>query len=144
MDRCNETRVGVAAAPTTEPQLVPENFVLYDGECPICRSYMALAGLRRLRPDFKILDARLEPALVAALRAQGHEVNDSILVRLGDTVFAGAAATGLIAQLGSDNPWMRRLALYAIGGGPSAAVFYPCLRATRNLLLRLMGKPLIS
>ena len=122
----------------------PDNFVLYDGECPVCRSYMALAQLRHLRPDIRILNAREQPELVALLRKQGHEINDSMLVKLGPTVYEGAGATGLIAELGSDNPWMRRAAMYAIGGGPWAAALYPWLRATRNLLLRLQGKPLIG
>jgi predicted DCC family thiol-disulfide oxidoreductase YuxK len=122
----------------------PDSFVLYDGDCPICRSYMALAQLRTLRPDIAVLNARDHPGLVAALRARGHEINDSILVKLGPRVYEGAGATGLIARLGSDNPWTRRAALYAIGGGPWAATLYPWLRATRNLLLRLLGKPLIS
>ena len=122
----------------------PDSFVLYDGDCPVCRSYMALAQLRRLRPDIAILNARDEPDLVAALRRDGHEINDSILVRLGPDIYEGAKATGLIAELGSDNPWTRRMALYAIGGGPWASALYPWLRATRNLLLRLMGKPLIG
>ena len=105
---------------------------------------MALAQLRRLRPDIAILNARDEPELVASLRRDGHEINDSILVRLGPDVYEGSRATGLIAQLGSDNPLTRRLALYAIGGGPWASALYPWLRATRNLLLRLLGKPLVG
>ena len=105
---------------------------------------MALAQLRRLRPDFKVLDARSEPGLVAALRTAGHEINDSIMIRLGPRVYEGSGATRLIAELGSDNPLTRRLALAAIAGGPFGSALYPWLRATRNLLLRLMGKPLIS
>ena len=122
---------------------VPDSFVLYDGDCPVCSAYMALAQLRRLRPDIQVLDARTQPDLVAALRAQGHDVNDSILVKLGPQVYSGAVATGLMAKLGSDNTIVRRAALYAIGGAPWAAAIYPWLRACRNLLLRVLGRPQI-
>jgi predicted DCC family thiol-disulfide oxidoreductase YuxK len=122
----------------------PTSFVLYDGECPICRSYMALARLRTLQPEIQILDARQQPALVRDMRARGHEVNDSILVQLGDRVYEGGAATRLIAQLGSANPLLNRFALYMIGGAPWGSALYPYLRATRNLLLRVMGRRLIS
>lgn len=50
------------------------NFLLYDGECPACRSYVAIARLRQLWPDLRILDARQEPALVTELRAMGYEI----------------------------------------------------------------------
>ncbi len=118
----------------------PDNFVLYDGECPVCDAYIALAQLRKLRPDLLVLDARHEPALVAAMRAEGFDVNDSILVRLGCRVYSGGAATRLISQLGSENPFVRRAALYAIGGAPWSDALYPWLRAARNGLLRVLGR----
>lgn len=121
----------------------PDNFVLYDGACPVCSAYMALAHLKRAHGDLQILDARQQPALVALMRAQGHEVNDSILVKLGPQIYAGAGATRLIARLGSDNPLMSRWALYVIGGGPWANALYPWLRAVRNLWLRILGRPQI-
>ena len=122
----------------------PDNFVLYDGECPVCAAYMGIAQLRRVRPDLQVLDARKEPALVAALRAQGHEVNESILVRLDSKVHKGAAATRLIAGLGSSNPWTRRLALVALSGGRFGESLYPLQRACRNLLLRVLGRAQIG
>lgn len=122
----------------------PDDFVLYDGECPVCGAYMALARLRTLRPSLRVLDARQEPALVASLRVQGYDVNDSILVRVGERVYSGAAATRLISQLGSDNPAVRRAALYAIGGAPWSEALYPWLRGMRNGLLRVLGRGMIG
>lgn len=88
----------------------------------------------------RVLDARKEPAVVAAMRAEGFEVNESILVRLGSRVYAGGDATRLISELGSDNPFARRAALYAIGGAPWSDGLYPWLRACRNGLLRVLGR----
>ena len=122
----------------------PDNFVLYDGECPVCAAYMGIARLKLLRPDLQVLDARVEPELVAALRAEGHEVNESILVGLGPKVYKGAEATRLIARLGSSNPWTRRIALVALGGGRFGETLYPMQRAVRNLLLRILGRPQIG
>lgn len=122
----------------------PDNFVLYDGDCPVCAAYLSIAQLKRLRPDLLILDARQEPALVAELRQAGHEVNDSIIVKLGPQIYANAAATRLIATLGSQNPLARRLALTAIGAAPWSAALYPWLRFTRNRLLRALGRPQIG
>jgi predicted DCC family thiol-disulfide oxidoreductase YuxK len=122
----------------------PKSFVLYDGECPICASYMALLELRRFHPHIEILDARRHPTLVARLRAQGFEVNESLLVKLGATVYAGADATALLSDLSSEQGWVRRLSVWAIGGAPWSRILYPYLRGTRNLLLRILGRPLIG
>lgn len=121
----------------------PVNFVLYDGDCPVCSAYVAMSSLRRLRPDFSVINAREDPDLVAQMRALGFEVNESFLVRLDGHVYSGGAATRLISSLGSGNPLIRRVALYVIGGGPWAEALYPWLRSGRNTLLRLLGRPLI-
>lgn len=122
----------------------PESFVLYDGACPICASYMALLELRRVHPDIKILDARKQPQVVGRLRALGFDVNDSLIVKIGPTIYAGADATRVLSDLSSDQVWVRRLGVWAIGGAPWSRALYPYLRGTRNLLLRGLGRPMIS
>ena len=69
------------------------NFLLYDGECPACRSYVAIARLRQLWPDLRILDARQEPELVTDLRAIGYEINEGFVLSLGDRIYFGPEAT---------------------------------------------------
>ena len=126
------------------PNPMPDNFVLYDGECPVCSAYVALAQLKRLRPDFQVLDARQQPELVSGLRRSGHDVNDGVVVQIGPRQYSGGAATRLISQLSSRHSLMRRAALYAIGGAPWSNALYPWLRAIRNLLLRVLGRPQIG
>ncbi len=124
--------------------VAPQNFVLYDGECPVCSAYMGIAQLKRLHPNLAILNGREHPAIVAEMRAEGHEINESILVRMDGKVFSGGAGTKLISDLGSDNPVLRRTALYVLGGAPWSNALYPYLRATRNALLSLLGRPMIG
>jgi predicted DCC family thiol-disulfide oxidoreductase YuxK len=122
----------------------PESFVLYDGECLICRSYMAIAQLRKIRPDLQVIDARQSPAIVADMRALGHEVNDSLLVKVGSRIYAQGDATQLISELGSQHAVLRRAALWTIGGAPWSGALYPFLRGTRNALLALLGRQQIG
>ena len=92
------------------------DFLLYDGECPACSAYVAIARLRQLYPALKILNARSEPDLVAELRTRGYEINDGMVLCLGGAIHFGADATRMIAQLGSasSSRW-RRTALGLIG-----------------------------
>jgi hypothetical protein len=58
-------------APAQGGPLPDANFLLYDGDCPVCSAYVAMSRLRQLYPDLLVLSAREEPELVAALRQAG-------------------------------------------------------------------------
>ena len=122
---------------------MPSNFLLYDGECPACRSYVAIARLRQLWPDLRILDARKEPDLVAELRAKGLEINDGFVLSLGGTLYFGPDATRMIGERGRDHRGLRSCVLCAIGTAPWSRRLYPWLNRGRQLLLATMGKSLI-
>ena len=138
---------------TSWPCSSPENarmpfadtdYILYDGECPACRSYMAVAGLRKVRPDLRIIDARKAPDMVAMLRRQGYEINEGMMVSVGGQLFFGADATRLIAQLGKAGGPLRAALLWAIGNAPWSLWLYPRLNWCRRLLLRMLGRKLIA
>ena len=119
------------------------NFLLYDGECPACRSYLAIARLRELWPDLRILDARKEPDLVAELRAKGLEINDGFVLSLDGTLYFGPDATRMIGERGRDQRGLRSFVLCVIGTAPWSRRLYPWLNRGRQLLLATMGKSLI-
>jgi predicted DCC family thiol-disulfide oxidoreductase YuxK len=114
------------------------DFLLYDGECPVCSAYVAMSRLRRLHPHIRVLNARTEPHLVADLRAKGYEINEGMALCLDGVIHFGADATRMIAVLGRASPsrW-RRTALAFIGTAPWSRRLYPWLNRARLLLLRL-------
>ena len=119
---------------------MPRDYLLYDGECPMCRSYVAMARLKQLYPQLELLDARSEPALVAGLRRQGYEINDGMVLKLDGVVHFGAEATRMIARLGEASPsWWRRAGLTLLGAAP-----YGWLSHGRLALLRLLRRGLIA
>jgi len=120
------------------------DYLLYDGDCPACSSYVAIARLRRLHPRLEIMDARHQPALVGELRRLGYEINDGMVVCLGGRIFFGAEATRMVAALGrSRSPW-RTAVLALVGAAPWSRTLYPWLNRGRRLLLRLRGRPPIG
>jgi predicted DCC family thiol-disulfide oxidoreductase YuxK len=117
------------------------NFLLYDGDCPVCSAYVAVARLRQLYPDLRIMSARTEPALVAELRAKGYEINTGMVLSLDSTIYFGADATRMIAILGRTSPsWWRRATLGFLGTAPWARSLYPWLNRGRRLLLQILGR----
>jgi predicted DCC family thiol-disulfide oxidoreductase YuxK len=117
------------------------SYLLYDGECPACSAYVAMARLRQLYPDLQVIDARTAPALVAEMRGQGYEINVGMVLNLDGVVHFGAEATRMIACLGRASPsrW-RRMALSFIGTAPWSRRLYPWLSRGRGALLRLLGR----
>jgi predicted DCC family thiol-disulfide oxidoreductase YuxK len=120
-----------------------EDYLLYDGECPACSSYVAFSRLRRLHPSLKVLDAREEPALVEELRGRGYEINEGMVMQLDGEIFFGAEATRQIARHARDGGVLRRVMLHAIGDAPWSRALYPLLNRCRRLLLILLGRRLI-
>lgn len=115
------------------------DYLLYDGECPVCAGFVKFAEFRRRHPDLQLLDARREPDLVAALRRDGYEINDGMVLVVDGQLYYGADANTKLASYTTDLPAGKRVAMAAIGASP-----YPLLRGLRNTLLRAKGKPLID
>jgi predicted DCC family thiol-disulfide oxidoreductase YuxK len=123
-----------------ERELKPTgDYLLYDGECPICAGFVKFAEFRRRHPDLKLLDARNEPALVAELRQEGYEINDGMVLVVDGRLYFGAHANAKLASYTSGLPASKRAAMAAIGAAPYAA-----LRGVRNALVRGRGKGFID
>jgi predicted DCC family thiol-disulfide oxidoreductase YuxK len=115
------------------------DYLLYDGECPICAGFVKFAEFRRRYPDLKLIDARHEPGLVAELRRDGYEINDGMVLVVDGKLYYGAEASEELASYRTDLPPMKRAAMAAIGASP-----YQLLRGIRNALLRARGKAFIK
>ena len=120
------------------------DYLLYDGECPACSSFVAFSRLRRSHPSLQVLDARHYPDLVEELRRAGYEINEGMVMRLGGKTLFGSEVTRMMARLSEDPGPLRRAVLWTFGDAPWSQALYPVLRRCRNLLLRLMGRSLIG
>jgi predicted DCC family thiol-disulfide oxidoreductase YuxK len=115
------------------------DYLLYDGECPVCSGFVKFAEFRRRHTHLQLLDARHEPGLVAELRRDGYEINDGMVLVVDGQLYYGADASKKLASHRSDLPAGKRAAMAAIGASP-----YPILRGMRNVLLWVRGKAFIK
>jgi predicted DCC family thiol-disulfide oxidoreductase YuxK len=118
------------------------DFLLYDGECPVCSRFVAWTRLQASRPGIRLADARQEPELVAMVRAKGIEINDSFCLSINGELVHGAAAMALIGQLAQPSGLFARLVVGSLASDVGGR-FYPVLVRGRKLLLWLLGKGLI-
>jgi predicted DCC family thiol-disulfide oxidoreductase YuxK len=125
------------------PANFPANYVLYDGQCPVCANYIWLARLRTDYPDLSVIDARTAPDLVAHLRSKGIDVHDTMVLQLGETRLVGAQAFSYITRKDAPQRGIIARALWAVLRAlahPKVARFsYPVLALARKALLKILG-----
>jgi len=113
--------------------------IIYDGDCPFCRSYVGLTRLRELA-DTILLDAREEPGLCRELLVKGVSLDEGMVVKINDDVYHGGDAINRITLLTGKNTLFNKFA-YLLFSKPVVSGFaYPVLRGIRNITLRLLGK----
>lgn len=109
--------------------------IIYDGECPFCRSYVAFARLKEAVGPVELIDAREASVLVEDYASRGYPIDDGMIVDTGDAVYWGGDAVWAINALTSPNPVLKML-----GGRRFLKRIYPALRFGRNSALRVLGK----
>ena len=120
---------------------IPEgDFLLYDGDCPVCRTYVGWTALRQSHPDIQLIDARERPDLVAALRAEGIEINDTNLLQLDGQRFTGAAAMALVSRKMRADGIGRKVLKAATAPERVLRPIYPWFVRGRKALLWLAGR----
>lgn len=118
--------------------------IVYDGECPFCASYVRLYRIRASGRRVYLIDGRSPHPLLDEIREGRLDLDDGMVVKLGNRLYHGAAALNLLAILGSEGTWFNRLNRALFGRPRLAAWLYPVLSGGRRLTLRLLGRRLIG
>ena len=113
--------------------------IIYDGDCPFCRSYITLTRLKELANTI-LLNARDEPALCQELLDEGVSLDDGMVVIINNQVHHGGDAINRITLLSSKNTLFNKFAYLVFSKPVISKVAYPFLRGIRNITLRLLGK----
>ena len=117
-----------------------KNWLLYDGECPLCRSYVSYLRLKDISPDFALRDARAEPDLVSHLFAKGMDVDEGFVLMWNGRLHHGADAIQMLSILASGNAALSALNRAVFRSPRISALIYPVLKAGRSTLLKLLGR----
>lgn len=116
-----------------------ELWVVYDGECPFCSSYVRLYRLREVAGKVHLLDAREPHPVVEEVRALGLDLDEGMAVKASGRFYHGAEAMQILAILGGSGLFNRiNRAVFRHPG--LARALYPWLVRGRLLTLRLLGR----
>ena len=111
-------------------------YLIYDGECPFCRNYVAFQQLRDRFPEIELIDARqnAEHRSVVEVQRRGLRIDDGMALLNGDQVLHGHEVMALFAR---GRTFQSRL---FVDGWRGKAV-YGLLKWGRKTTLKLLGRP---
>ena len=119
-----------------------EIWIVYDGLCPFCSSYVTMYRIRQLVQNVHLIDARAsDEPLVAELSAKGFDLNEGMAVKWDGRYYYGADCLHVLALLGSESTIFNRLNRWIFSRRRLARVLYPILVGCRKLTLRILGRP---
>jgi len=118
---------------------------VYDGECPICTTAAQALEIRKSVGRLHIVDARTEKdhPLLNDISDLGFDLDEGMVLKYGDSLYHGRDALHMMAMLGSGHGWFNRMNALLFRSRTIARFCYPAMRAVRNFLIGLQGKPKI-
>ena len=127
-------------ASKAQPNSPTANWLLYDGDCPFCSSYVSFVRLREAVGPITLADARRHPALVAESRALGYDIDVGMVLKLDGRYYFGGDCIHALSLLTTPSGIFNRLNRALFRSRRVARLAYPFLRAGRNLALVVLGR----
>lgn len=118
--------------------------VVYDMQCPMCDFYCRMVRIRDSVGTLELVDARDGGELVDRITEAGLDIDEGIVVFVGDEMYYGAEGMHRLALMGTRSGVFNRLAYWSFRSRRVSKVLYPVLKAGRNLLLKLLGRTRIN
>ena len=116
-------------------------YFIYDGECPICKLSANTYRIRETIGAFKTIDARLEKnhPIILELSNAGFDLDSGMVVKFKEEFYQGDQALHLMANLGADEGIINIMNNNFYKYKTTSKLFYPVLKAIRNMLLWVKG-----
>ena len=122
-----------------EPPPADRVWLVYDGECIMCNNYAQYLRLQQSVGEFVLVDARLGGPIVSEVRELPHDLNDGMVVKIGERFFVGHNALNVLALLAEDRGMFNKFNRLAFRSPLISRVTYPVMKGARWVLLKLKG-----
>ena len=119
---------------------MPGALLIYDGDCPFCSRYARYVRLREALGGLELVNARDGGAAVEAVKAQGHDLNQGMVLILGEETYHGDACLHRLALMSSKSDGFNKINALLFRSAFWSRLSYPFLRGCRNLTLALLGR----
>ena len=126
----------MSSADTPEQEAL---WVVYDGQCPFCSSYVRLYHLRQ-QARVHLVDARSPHPILEEIRTLGLDLDEGMVVKFVGRFYHGAGALQFLAVLGSGDTPVNRANRLLFRHPRLARWIYPLLVRGRLMTLHLLGR----
>jgi len=118
--------------------------LVYDPQCPICDFYCQRIDVDDTAGNLVRINAREETQIMREITAVGLDIDEGMVLKFDDTIYYGSDAIHKLATLSSRKGCVNRIAYSVFRSEKIARALYPLLAASRNLLLKLLGRTRIN
>ncbi len=116
-------------------------WLVYDGECPLCKNYARYLDVRGAVGEFVLVNAREGGPLVEELRSLPYDLNEGMALKLDGRYYFGSGALHALARLSGKGSVFGIANRLLFGFCGAAWMGYPLLKLGRRLLLKSKGVP---
>lgn len=114
-------------------------WLVYDGECPLCRTYCKYVRIRAAAGRLHLVDARQPGPLMDEITAAGLDIDQGMVVKLGGRLYYGPDAIHVLTLLSTPSGLFNRATYLFFGSERATGIWYPISKAVRTLVLKVMG-----
>lgn len=114
-------------------------YLIYDEECPLCRSSAHALNIKKAVGNLVLINARESHPLVSSAYEHGYDPDRGIVVIYNDRYYFGADAVHFLALLNSSNSVMNRMTAILFRSRIIGRILYPVVKSIRRLLLNFKG-----
>jgi len=119
-------------------------WLVYDGECPVCKNYSQVLRIKQSVGELDIVDARENSAMLDEITAAGLDIDQGMVLKMGDQLYYGADAVHALALISSRSGIFNRINYWLFKSKILSTLLYPLLRFCRNILLKFLKKTKIN
>ena len=119
-------------------------YLVYDKECPACDYYCNMVRIQDSVGKLIQIDARQPSSFMDDITAAGLDIDQGMVLIVGDRMYYGADAIHVLATMGTRSGVFNRLSYWCFRSKAVSAVLYPILRTCRNLLLKFLGRTKVN
>lgn len=114
-------------------------YLIYDDECPLCRSSAHALNIKKAVGNLILINARESHPLVDSAYEHGFDPDKGIVVIYNNHYYFGVDAVHFLALLNSSNGVLNRMVAVVFRSRLLAKIFYPVVKSIRRLLLGIKG-----
>lgn len=115
--------------------------LVYDGECPVCSSYVRYVRIRKSAGSLLLVNARDGGPWVDRVLQAGLNLDEGMVLLYGGRSYHAVDCVHMLALLSTGSGMFNRINALIFRRPGVARIAYPILRAGRNLLLRILNRP---